>query len=86
MVDVANKLQISEVKTFFNDNKKIYDDQFKRLAAKNEATGGGNHGIYYFSYPQATKAEILRSFPSKATTDVLMGRFFDIYNQDPTFR
>jgi Fungal specific transcription factor domain len=34
----------------------------------------------------STKNEILRSFPSKGTTDVLIARFFDVYNQDPSFQ
>lgn len=59
----------------------MYEDQYKRLAARDSNIAG--HGIFFLTYPQATRAEILRSFPPRGTTDVLIGRFFDIYNQDP---
>jgi hypothetical protein len=34
----------------------------------------------------ASHGEILASFPSKQTTDVLISRFFNTYNYDPAFR
>lgn len=73
------------MKTFFHDNKKVYEDQYKRLAARNESQTPG-HGVFFINYPMSSKPEILRSFPPKGTTDVLIGRFFDIYNQDPPFQ
>jgi Fungal specific transcription factor domain len=73
------------VKTFFNENKKVYEDQYKRLAARSETQSPG-HGVFFITYPMSTKTEILRSFPPKGTTDVLIARFFDVYNQDPPFQ
>jgi hypothetical protein len=77
--------QISEVKNFFSDNKKLYDDHYKRIQTRVDSQSQG-HGVFFLSYPMSSMPEILRSFPPKQVTDILIARFFDIYNQDPQFR
>jgi hypothetical protein len=67
------------------EHKKTFDERAKQVAATKEANPT-NSSMFLFNQPPATKAEVLRSFPPKVTTDVLISRFFDIYNVDAMFR
>jgi hypothetical protein len=79
--------KISEVKNYFRDHKTQYEDHIKKInASKEETHGRGGAGFLFITEPQANKAEILRSFPPKGTTDLLISRFFSTYTYDPAFR
>ncbi|KAF2674450.1 hypothetical protein BT63DRAFT_449441 [Microthyrium microscopicum] len=77
--------EISEVKNYFNDNKKSFEDLGKKISANKEGSSSTT-GLFFLNAGPATKGEILRSFPSKGTTDVLIARFFEVYNFDPSFQ
>jgi hypothetical protein len=77
--------EISEVKNWFSDHKKQYDEQYKRIKSEtsDERVGAG----YLFVVERPTsKAAILREFPPKATCDTLISRFFNADSYDPAFR
>lgn len=77
--------EISEVKNYFMENRKSFEDSIKKVnASKDLGSAGG--GLFFLNAPPATRAEIYKSFPSKATTDKLIARFFTIYNYDPSFQ
>jgi hypothetical protein len=77
--------EISEVKNYFMDNKKQFEDSLKKVNASKENTAASG-GLFFLNAPPATRAEIFKSFPSKQTTDSLIARFFTIYNFDPSFQ
>jgi len=77
--------EISEVKNYFMENKKQFEDSLKKVNSSKDTNSAGS-GLFFLNAPPATKAEIFKSFPSKQTTDSLIARFFEIYNYDPSFQ
>ncbi|KAF2132989.1 hypothetical protein P153DRAFT_382610 [Dothidotthia symphoricarpi CBS 119687] len=84
--------EISEVKNYFAEHKKQFDDQLKRY----KTTLGEEHppGTAFFGggIKRLSKAEILSQFPPKPTADILVSRFFNTYDpgihiiHGPTFQ
>jgi hypothetical protein len=89
---VANHLQISEVKNYFAEHKKQYDDQLKRYKASHSDENPPGTSFLYGQRKNTSKAEILLQFPPKPTADILVSRFFNTYDpgihiiHGPTFQ
>jgi hypothetical protein len=85
--------ELSEVKNYFAEHKKQYDDQLKRYKA---SQSGEEHppgtAFLYGQQKPTSKAEILSQFPPKPTADILVSRFFNTYDpgihiiHGPTFQ
>ncbi|KAJ4372036.1 hypothetical protein N0V83_003809 [Neocucurbitaria cava] len=84
--------ELSEVKNYFAEHKKQYDDQLKRYkAAHSEERPPGTSFLMGGQKP-SSKAEVLSRFPPKPTADILVSRFFNTYDpgihiiHGPTFQ
>jgi hypothetical protein len=84
--------QLSEVKNYFAEHKKQYDDQLRRYKASHSDEHPPGTAFLYGEQKPTTKAEILSQFPQKATADILVSRFFNTYDpgihiiHGPTFQ
>ncbi|KAL5116251.1 hypothetical protein ACEQ8H_005809 [Pleosporales sp. CAS-2024a] len=84
--------EISEVKNYFNEHKKQYDEQLKRYKANRSDENPPGTMFLYGPRKVTTKAEILSQFPPKPTADILVSRFFNTYDpgihiiHGPTFQ
>lgn len=89
---MANHVQISEVKNYFAEHKKQYDDQLKRYKASHSDENPPGTSFLYGQRKNTSKAEILLQFPPKPTADMLVSRFFNTYDpgihiiHGPTFQ
>lgn len=80
----ADWRQIAEVKTFWATHKKQIEDQLKKVqAAKSDQDLPGSALIFGAMKPP-NRAEIMTSFPSKNTADILITRYFSTF--DPSIR
>jgi hypothetical protein len=84
--------ELSEVKNYFSEHKKQYDEQLKRYKeTHSDATNIGTAFLFGGQKP-LTHAEILSHFPQKATADILVSRYFNTYDpgthiiHGPTFQ
>ncbi|EAT77347.2 hypothetical protein SNOG_15122 [Parastagonospora nodorum SN15] len=84
--------EISEVKNYFAEHKKQYDDQLKRYKASHSDENPPGTSFLYGQRKNTSKAEILLQFPPKPTADILVSRFFNTYDpgihiiHGPTFQ
>ena len=78
--------EISEVKNYFNDHKKQYDEQMKRLHGSQPDEARSGAGFLFYTQKPASKADILREFPNKQTCDTLISRFFTTFSLGPAIR
>ncbi|KAF2278277.1 uncharacterized protein EI97DRAFT_249612 [Westerdykella ornata] len=84
--------EIAEVKNYFNEHKKQYEEQLKRYkASRPDDTSSGTAFLFGGQKP-ATQADILARFPNKSTADILVARYFNTYDpgihiiHGPTFQ
>lgn len=77
-------MQIAEVKTYFNEHKKQYEEQLRRhqTAYTDEISPGT--AFLFGSVQPAEKSELMAAFPTKTVADLLITRYFNVY--DPGFR
>ncbi|KAH8692204.1 putative C6 transcription factor [Talaromyces proteolyticus] len=69
---------IAEVRQYFSSHKKQYEEQAQKLkAAKPEID---TSMLLFGSVKAPSKAEIMASFPSRYTTDMLIARYFNTYS------
>jgi len=84
--------ELSEVKNYFAEHKKQFDDQLKRYKASHSDEHPPGTAFLYGSQKPTSKAEILAKFPQKPTADILVSRFFNTYDpgihiiHGPTFQ
>ncbi|UPX11294.1 uncharacterized protein EKO05_0001905 [Ascochyta rabiei] len=84
--------ELSEVKNYFAEHKKQYDDQLRRYKASHSEESPPGTGFLYGQMKPTSRAEILSRFPPKPTADVLVSRFFNTYDpgihiiHGPTFQ
>ncbi|KAF1992058.1 hypothetical protein K402DRAFT_78111 [Aulographum hederae CBS 113979] len=75
--------EITEVKNYFADHKKQFDDQYRKvkaLAGDDESPGSA----FIFKHHKAmSREEVLSMFPPKQSVDMLVGRYFNTY--DPAY-
>ncbi|KAF1813659.1 hypothetical protein P152DRAFT_287686 [Eremomyces bilateralis CBS 781.70] len=84
--------EIAEVKNYFNDHKKQYEEQVRKIKATNQ-TDDRFESVPLLGTPKpSSKAEILSAFPQKPTADLLVTRYFNTYDpalhiiHGPTFQ
>jgi hypothetical protein len=84
--------EISEVKNYFNTHKKQYEEQAEKLKATKLPTDVPGSTLLFGAMKATSRAEIMSSFPSKYTTDMLIARYFNCYDpathflHGPTFQ
>jgi len=89
---VADGPQISEVKNYFNEHKKQYEEQLKRYQAMYSDDSNIGTAFLFGSQKPLTQPELLARFPPKATADILVSRYFNTYDpgihiiHGPTFQ
>ncbi|MCJ1449008.1 MAG: hypothetical protein MMC23_009527, partial [Stictis urceolatum] len=80
----ANCEQISEVKTYFNEHKKQYDDQIKKISDTKKTTGRALTGAPAFllgggkNLPQFS--DLTASLPGRDAVDKMVARYFNDYD------
>ncbi|PSN59660.1 hypothetical protein BS50DRAFT_640811 [Corynespora cassiicola Philippines] len=84
--------EISEVKNYFSEHKKQYDEQLKRYKAEHAEEQGPGTAFLFGGSKTTTYTELLSCFPPKATADILVSRYFNTYDpgihiiHGPTFQ
>lgn len=74
---------IAEVKNFFTTNKKQVEEQMEKVQATGKGQEVFGSPLLFGSVKPPSESEILSSFPSKYTADLLIDRYF---NTDPFIR
>src|SRR6186713_1107815 len=76
----ADTIQISEVKNYFIEHRKQYDEQLKRYKANHKDEYSPGTAFLFGQQKPTTHAEILGRFPPKPTADILVSRYFNTYD------
>ncbi|PGH26814.1 hypothetical protein AJ80_01580 [Polytolypa hystricis UAMH7299] len=71
--------EISEVKSYFMDHKKQYEEQMQKIEDK-KGDKAYAPSLIFGNMKKPSQAEIMSTFPSKYTTDMLMARYFNTYD------
>lgn len=71
-------LQIAEVRQYFVNNKTQYEEQAQKIQATRPEVEAST--LLFGSMKPSSKAEIMASFPSRYTTDMLIARYFNTYS------
>ncbi|THC98523.1 hypothetical protein EYZ11_002031 [Aspergillus tanneri] len=83
---------IAEVRNYFVTHKKQYEEQAEKLKTTMPPTDVSGSALLFGVNKPATREEIMSSFPSKYTTDILIARYFSCYDpvthilHGPTFQ
>ncbi|KAJ5059272.1 hypothetical protein J3E74DRAFT_465866 [Bipolaris maydis] len=72
--------ELSEVKNYFAEHKKQYEDQLKRYRATHIGDRPPGTSFLMGGQKPCSKAEVLSRFPPKPTADLLVSRFFNTYD------
>ncbi|KAJ4288152.1 hypothetical protein N0V90_012169 [Kalmusia sp. IMI 367209] len=84
--------EISEVKNYFADHKKQYEEQLKRYKAMHTDDSNIGTAFLFGSQKPMSQTELLSRFPPKPTADILVSRYFNTYDpgihiiHGPTFQ
>ncbi|KAL4802991.1 fungal-specific transcription factor domain-containing protein [Aspergillus unguis] len=84
--------EISEVRNYFSTHKKQYEEQAEKLKATQLPTDVPGSTLLFGAMKVTSRAEIMSSFPSKYTSDMLIARYFNCYDpathflHGPTFQ
>jgi len=70
--------QIAEVRQYFASTKKQYEEQAQKIKASRAEPDPLT--LLFGSVKPSSKAEIMASFPSRYTTDMLIARYFNTYS------
>jgi hypothetical protein len=76
--------QIAEVRNYFHTHKKQYEEQAEKFKATKFPSDVPGSTLLLGAMKPASRAEIMSSFPSRYTTDMLIARYFNSY--DPATR
>jgi hypothetical protein len=88
----TDSVQLSEVKNYFHEHKKQYDEQLKRYKETHSDVTNLGTAFLFGGQKPPTHAELLSRFPPKATADILVSRYFNTYDpgthiiHGPTFQ
>ncbi|KAF9894375.1 hypothetical protein FE257_007878 [Aspergillus nanangensis] len=89
----ASVLQdITEVKNYFTTHKKQYEEHAEKIKAIRPPTDVPGSTLLFGGTKTISREEIMASFPSKYTTDILVARYFNYYDPSthvlhgPTFQ
>ena len=77
--------ELREVKRWFNNHGDQYEDIKTRLLAEDPDNGPVGNGSFFLQAGTASGAEIFWEFPTKATCDILLARFFAPGTLDPAY-
>ncbi|KAK1143201.1 hypothetical protein N8T08_006899 [Aspergillus melleus] len=83
---------IAEVRNYFTTHKKQYEEQVEKLKTTMPPTDVSGSALLFGTNKAASREEIMSSFPSKYTTDILIARYFSCYDpathilHGPTFQ
>ncbi|PGH12733.1 hypothetical protein AJ79_04094 [Helicocarpus griseus UAMH5409] len=83
---------ISEVKQYFATHKKHYEDQVQKIEEANKEQDFCGPSLIFGAMKPPSEKEIMSSFPSRYTTDILISRYFTNYDpfthviHGPTFQ
>ena len=82
----ADLAQISEVKTYFNEHKKQYDEQVKKVEASKRQAGTDYSGPAFLigGRNAPRRSDLIASLPGRDAVDKMVGRYFNDY--DPSTR
>ncbi|KAL1634399.1 hypothetical protein SLS56_002409 [Neofusicoccum ribis] len=75
--------EIAEVKTYFNEHKKQYEEQLRRHQTAYTDDISPGTAFLFGSVQPAERAELMAAFPVKVVADLLITRYFNVY--DPGF-
>lgn len=84
--------EISEVKSYFNEHKKQFEEQLRKVRAARPDEPRPGTAFLFGAQKPASHAEILSAFPQKSTADILISRYFNTYDpglhiiHGPTFQ
>ncbi|KAK2758715.1 hypothetical protein FQN54_003405 [Arachnomyces sp. PD_36] len=84
--------EISEVRQYFAGQKKTYEEQVEKVNAMKKPSDYSGPSLVFGATQPLSEAEIISSFPSKYTADILIGRYFNTYDpathvlHTPTFQ
>ena len=68
------------MRNYFSTHRKQYEEQAERLDASRLPTDVPGSALLFGATKPASRAEIMSSFPSKYTTDILVARYFNSYD------
>ncbi|EEP76710.1 conserved hypothetical protein [Uncinocarpus reesii 1704] len=71
---------IAEVKNFWATHKKQIEEQMERVQAANGDQDLSSSALIFGAMKPPNRAEIMASFPSKYTTDILIARYFNTFD------
>ncbi|KAK5138821.1 hypothetical protein LTR04_004155, partial [Oleoguttula sp. CCFEE 6159] len=71
---------IAEVKNYFSDHKKQYEDQLRKVKATRDNEDNPGTSILFRGTRPVDRGEVLASFPAKHVTDKLVERYFNCYD------
>ncbi|RLM00718.1 hypothetical protein CFD26_107814 [Aspergillus turcosus] len=83
---------IAEVRNYFHTHKKQYEEQAEKFKATSFPSDVPGSTLLLGVMKPASRAEIMSSFPSRYTTDMLIARYFNSYDpatlilHGPTFQ
>ncbi|KAJ9381434.1 transcriptional regulator family: Fungal Specific TF [Paecilomyces variotii] len=83
---------IAEVRNYFTVHKKQYEEQAEKVKALRKDTDFSGSALLFGTVKPLSQAEIMSSFPSRYTTDILIARYFNSYDPSthilhgPTFQ
>lgn len=83
---------IAEVKSYFAEHKKQYEDQIRKVAASKPGANAPGLGMFFRGISKIEQHEILENFPQRPVANALIMRYFDSENpaariiHRPTFR
>ena len=78
VVIVANVIQIAEVKAWFSEHKKQYDEQARKVSAWKGATAGSS--MLFKGTARMDHSQLLASFPPRHLANELITRYFETEN------
>jgi hypothetical protein len=80
----ADIAQIAEVRQYFATHKEQFEAQMEKVQEAHKDQDFSGPALVFGAMKPPNEAEIMSSFPSKYTTDILIARFFNTY--DPAIR
>lgn len=84
-VKYAHGLQIAEVKNFFAEHQKQWEDQMRKVQESKKREGSIQGPTFLFGGAKTPEyPELLNSLPKRSVTDKLVARYFNSY--DPAIR
>ncbi len=77
-------MQITEVKNYFREHKKQFEDQIRKVAAAKQDEGTTGPGFLFNTALPPTREELLAALPSRPVVDQIVSRYFN--SNDPALR